>query len=120
MIWRKAATSGKRWTKFVRGDVVRLWAPLDARGSEQHGARYAVVVQSDDLLLSTGLIAPTSRSAQPRIFRPTIVIGDNKAQVLVEQTTAVALQRLGDLLGRVRHGELDEIIAALRLAFELG
>jgi mRNA interferase MazF len=103
----------------VRGDVHRLRAPRGARGSEQRGDRYAVVVQSDDLLLSTILVAPTSRSAQPRIFRPTIALGDELTQVLVEQTAAVAPERLGDLVGHVNRHELDEISKALRLALEL-
>jgi len=103
----------------VRGDVHRLRAPRGARGSEQRGDRYAVVVQSDDLLLSTILVAPTSRSVQPRIFRPTIALGDELTQVLVEQTAAVAPERLGDLVGHVNRHELDEISKALRLALEL-
>ena len=103
----------------MRGDVHRLRAPRGARGSEQRGDRYAVVVQSDDLLLSTILVAPTSRSAQPRIFRPTIALGDELTQVLVEQTAAVAPERLGDLVGHVNRHELDEISRALRLALEL-
>ncbi|HEV8055337.1 MAG TPA: type II toxin-antitoxin system PemK/MazF family toxin [Nocardioidaceae bacterium] len=103
----------------MRGDVHRLRAPRGARGSEQRGDRYAVVVQSDDLLLSTILVAPTSRSAQPRIFRPTIALGDELTQVLVEQTAAVAPERLGDLVGHVNRHELDEISKALRLALEL-
>ena len=49
-------------------------------------ARFAVIVQSDDLMLSTVLVAPTSRSAPPRILRATIVIDDEQTQVLVEQT----------------------------------
>lgn len=103
----------------MRGDVFRLRAPRGTRGTEQRGARYAVVMQSDDLLLSTLLVAPTSRSAEPRIFRPTITVGDERTQVLVEQTTAVARERLGDLVGHVSRGELDDISNALRLAFEL-
>ncbi|WP_022885842.1 type II toxin-antitoxin system PemK/MazF family toxin [Glaciibacter superstes] len=103
----------------MRGDIRRLNAPRNARGHEQTGPRYAVVVQSDDLLLSTILVAPTSRSASPRIFRPTIVIGNDETQVLVEQTTAVAPERLGDFVGRVSRSELDEIDQALRLALEL-
>lgn len=76
-------------------------------------------MQSDDLLLSTLLVAPTSRSAEPRIFRPTITVGDEQTQVLVEQTTAVARERLGDLVGHVSRSEVDDISNALRLAFEL-
>jgi len=76
-------------------------------------------VQSDDLLLSTVLVAPTSRSAPPRVFRPTITVGGEQTQVLVEQTAAVAPERLGDLVGRVRRDELDEIDNSVRLALQL-
>ncbi|HEY8828291.1 MAG TPA: type II toxin-antitoxin system PemK/MazF family toxin [Jatrophihabitantaceae bacterium] len=103
----------------MRGDVYRLHAPRGARGSEQRGSRYAVVLQSDDLLLSTILVAPTSRSAPPRVFRPTITIGEEQTQVLIEQTAAVAPERLGELVGRVSRNELEEINNSLRLALDL-
>ena len=103
----------------MRGDVHRLRAPRGTRGSEQQGSRYAVVLQSDDLLLSTTLVAPTSRSAPPRVFRPTITIGNDSTQVLVEQTTAVDPTRLGELVGRVSREELKEIDTSLRLVLEL-
>ncbi|CAN5354988.1 hypothetical protein BH20ACT5_BH20ACT5_09860 [soil metagenome] len=103
----------------MRGDIHRLRAPRDARGGEQRGARYAVVVQSDDLLLSTLLVTPTSRSAEPRVFRPTISLGDESTQVLIEQTAAVAPERLGEFVGRVSRQELADIDDALRLAFAL-
>ena len=103
----------------MRGDIHRLRAPRDVRGAEQRGARYAVIVQSDDLLLSTLLVAPTSRSAAPRIFRPTINVDGDETQVLTEQTTAVAAERLGDLVGHVSLAELQTIDAALRLAVGL-
>ena len=38
----------------------------------QAGARYAVVVQSDDLPLSTWIIAPTSTGRRQASFRPEI------------------------------------------------
>jgi mRNA interferase MazF len=115
----RAAQSSVRWTSFVRGDIFRMRPPRSAKGNEQRGARYGVIVQSDDLRLSTVLVSPTSRSAQARIFRPTIMVGDENTQVLVEQTTAVAPERLGDLVGHVSRSELVEIDQALRLALEL-
>ena len=78
-----------------------------------------MIVQSDDLLLSTVLMAPTSRSAPPRIFRATITIGEDQTQVLVEQTAAVAPERLGELVGHVSRTELEAIDTALRLALQL-
>ena len=70
-------------------------------------------------MLSTLLVAPTSRSAPSRSFRPTITINGEETQVLVEQTSAVAPERLGEFIGRVSLDELAEINDALRLALEL-
>lgn len=103
----------------MRGDIHLLRAPRGARGHEQRGSRYAVVLQSDDLLLSTLLVAPTSRSAPPRIFRPTITIAGVETQVLVEQTAAVAPERLGALVGHASRQELEDIDGSLRLVLEL-
>jgi mRNA interferase MazF len=118
-IWLKVARFSLRWTNCVRGDVHWLRAPRDARSREQQGARYAVVVQSDDLLLSTVLVAPTSKAAPPRIFRPTITLNNERTQVLIEQTTAVAPERLGALVGHLSRDEWDQISEALRLALAL-
>jgi mRNA interferase MazF len=99
----------------VRGEVFRLPAPRGARGREQRGARYAVVVQADEFLgLSTVLVAPTSRSA-----RPTITLEGNETRVLVEQTTVVDPQRLGRSGGRLDAGELRAVDDALMLVLGL-
>jgi mRNA interferase MazF len=70
-------------------------------------------------MLSTVLVAPTSRSAPERIFRPTILVGDEHTQVLVEQTSAVAPERLGEFVGRLTHDEMVAVDQALRLVLEL-
>jgi mRNA interferase MazF len=103
----------------VRGDVHRLRAPRDARGHEQSGPRYAVVVQSDDLPLSTLLVAPTSTSARAASFRPEITIEGRTTRVLAEQTAAADPNRLGDLVGHLRFDELRQVDAALRLVLDL-
>ena len=99
--------------------MVEAMAGGIAPGAGSLGARYAVIVQSDDLLLSTVLVAPTSRSAAPRIFRPSITIGGEVTQVLTEQTAAVAPERLGGLVGHVSLDELQQIDNALRLSLGL-
>ena len=105
---------------MVRGEVFRLRLPRGARGSEQRGARYAVVVQADELLaLSTVLVSPTSTSAPPRSFRPTIEVDGKPTRVLVEQTTAISPDRLGRSAGRVTAAELRDLDAALALVFGL-
>ncbi len=103
----------------MRGDIHQLRAPRSTRGGEQRGQRYAVIIQADDLMLSTVLVAPTSQSSPARIFRPTINIGGQQTQVLIEQTSAVAVERLGDLVGHISHDEAVTIDDALRLVLEL-
>ena len=103
----------------MRGEVYRLRAPRDARGHEQRNPRYAIVVQSDQLPLSTWLVAPTSTSARPASFRPEVEINGRTTRVLVEQTTAVDPGRLGDRFGHLTFDELRKVDAALRLVLDL-
>jgi mRNA interferase MazF len=103
----------------VRGEVFRLRLPRGSRQSEQQGARYAVVVQADEFLaLSTVLVSPTSTSAPARSFRPMVDVGGQSTRVLVEQTTAISPERLGESVGRLNANELRDLDAAL--AFVLG
>jgi mRNA interferase MazF len=103
----------------VRGDVHRLNAPRGSRGHEQRGPRFAVVVQSDSLPLSTLLVAPTSTSARAASFRPEILLDGTTTRVLVEQTAAVDPTRLGDVVGHLGFDELRQVDAALRIVLEL-
>jgi mRNA interferase MazF len=92
----------------VRGDVCAINLPK-GRGRAQHGRRYAVVVQADDLLaLSTVVICPTSQSAPPASFHPEVGIGDEPARVLCEMVGAVDARVLAE---QVAHLTLDEIRA---------
>jgi mRNA interferase MazF len=105
---------------MVRGEVFHLPAPRGARGREQRGARYAVIVQADEFLgLSTTLVAPTSTSALPASFRPLIRLKDGETRVLLEQTTVVDPQRLGRSAGRLNGAELGAVDAALALILGL-
>ena len=103
----------------MRGDVFELPAPRGVRGHEQRGRRFAVVVQSDDLPLSTLLVAPTSTSARPTIFRPEIEFRGRTTFVLVEQAAAVDPTRLGAWAGRLSYDELRAVDDALRLVLSL-
>jgi mRNA interferase MazF len=105
---------------MVRGEVFRLKAQSGARGREQHGARYALVVQANALLdLSTVLVAPTSTSAKPATFRPVIALLGKQTRVLAEQTTRVDPQRLGRSAGRLDPAELGAVDDALRAVLGL-
>lgn len=103
----------------MRGDVFAVRAPRDAQGHEQQGRRLAVVIQSDDLPLSTWLVAPTSTAALPTTFRPEITVRSRSTRVMTEQTLAVDPGRLGELVGSLSHDELRRVDAALRLVLSL-
>ena len=105
---------------MVRGEVFRLPAPRRARGHEQRGARYAVVVQADELLgLSTLLVTPTSQRALAASFRPVIEIAGAEMRALVEQTTVVDPERLGPSAGRLSASEIHALDEALALILGL-
>lgn len=104
----------------MRGDVFRLGAPRGARGHEQSGRRYAVIVQADELeSLSTWLVAPTSTSARAATFRPEVEIQGRRTRVLAEQASAVDPSRLGERVGHLAFDELRAVDAALRLVMSL-
>ncbi len=104
----------------MRGDLYRLKAPKDVHAHEQAGARYAVVVQSDDLPLSRWLIAPTSTGRRAASFRPEIEVDGTKTAVMVEQLAAVdPLTRLGAFAGRLGTSEMQLVDSALRAVLGL-
>lgn len=90
------------------------------RGRVQHGARYAVIVQADDLLrLSTVIICPTSQSTPPASFHPEVTVRDEPTRVMCEMVGAVDAQALGTRVGRLALGELRAVEDALALVLDL-
>ena len=103
-----------------RGEVVRLRAPRGARGHEQRGPRYGVVLQSGDLLaLSTVIVAPTSTTAQPASFRPEVTVERSRTRVLADQLTAVDHSRLGSSAGSLTWEELADVDRAIQVVLGL-
>ena len=99
----------------MRGDLFRLRSGKDSAGHEQRGPRYAVAIQSDGILLSTLIVAPTSTSAQAAIFRPEIEMDGTRTRVLVDQMRAVDASRLGEFAGRLGAMQTGEVDRAVRL-----
>ncbi|WP_052395905.1 type II toxin-antitoxin system PemK/MazF family toxin [Kutzneria sp. 744] len=65
--------------------------------------------------LSTLIVAPTSTSAGPAIFRPEIEMDGTRTRVLVDQLGAVDRElRLGDMAGRLDPEEMDDVDRAVR------
>ena len=104
---------------MTRGDVYRVRLP-GRRGREQRDARFAVIVQTDELrALSTTIVAPTSRSAAAATFRPEIEVAGETTRVLVEQLRAVDPDRLGEHAGRLSPGERRAVDDALEIVLDL-
>lgn len=104
---------------MTRGDIYRVRLPSRG-GHEQHGPRYAVLVQADELLgLSTVLVAPTSRSVRAASFRPEVDIDGQRTRVMVEQLRALDLRRLAGFEGRLSVSEMQEVDEALALVLAL-
>jgi mRNA interferase MazF len=104
----------------VRGDVHAIRLPR-RRAHVQHGRRFAVIVQADDLLaLSTILVCPTSTSTPPASFHPEIVVGEEPTRVMCEMVCPVDARVLGEQVGHVTLDELRNVDDALELVLDLG
>lgn len=104
---------------MTRGEVYRVRLPKGG-GHEQHGPRYAVIVQADDLLgLSTALVAPTSRSALAASFRPEVEVADEPTRIMVEQLRALDVRRLGERSRTLDSEEMRQVDEALSLVLAL-
>jgi mRNA interferase MazF len=102
-----------------RGEVFRVRMPRDAWGHEQHGVRYAVVVQATALELSTVLVVPTSTKARPASFRPEVVLSGTRTRVLAEQVGVVDRGRLGRSAGWLTRDEMGAVDRALETVLGL-
>ena len=104
---------------MVRGDVHAIKPPR-GRGRVQHGRRYAVVVQADDLLaLSTVVICPTSQSAPAASFHPEVGVGGQPTWVLCEMVGAVDARALGDQVDHLSFDAMRTVDDALSLVLDL-
>ena len=104
---------------MVRGDVHAIVLPKK-RGHVQHGKRYAVVVQADDLLgLSTVVVCPTSKSAPPATFHPEVTVEGESTRVLCEMIGAVDGSAIGEPVAHLSLGELHAVEEGLQLVLDL-
>jgi mRNA interferase MazF len=103
----------------VRGDVHSITLPR-RHGRVQHGRRYAVIVQADDLLaLSTVVVCPTSTSTPPASFHPEVTIADEPTRIMCEMIGAVDARVLGKQVGHLTLDELRSVDDALLLVLDL-
>jgi mRNA interferase MazF len=86
----------------------------------QHGSRFAVIVQADDLLaLSTIVVCPTSTSTPPASFHPEVEVRAEPTRVMCEMVGAVDARALGEHVGHLTFDEMRSIDDALQLVLDL-
>jgi len=104
----------------MRGDIYELRADPHAKGHEQKGRRYAVVLQNDKMMMSTIIAAPTSTSAREASYRPEIKLNGQRGRVLIEQMKALDPEkRLGRKVGTLTFEERLDVDRALKLVLGL-
>jgi mRNA interferase MazF len=104
----------------VRGDVHEIRLPR-RRGHVQHGRRFAVVIQADDLLsLSTIVVCPTSSSAPAASFHPQVDLNDERTLVLCEMVGAIDARALGAQVGHLTLEEIRAVDDAMQMVLDLG
>jgi mRNA interferase MazF len=104
----------------VRGDVHAITLP-GRRRSAQHGRRFGVVVQANDLLsLSTVVICPTSQSTPPASFHPEVTVDAEPTRVMCEMVGVVDARALGETVGHLTLDEMRSVDDALALVLDLG
>lgn len=104
---------------IFRGAIYEIKALPGARGNEQQGRRYAIIIQSDRFATSTITVALTSASAGPAIYRPEIEFDGAKCRILTDQIYSISPTRLGDFKGGLEAHELADLDRALMLKLGL-
>ena len=104
---------------MVRGDVHAITLPR-RRGHAQHGRRFGVIVQADDLLaLSTVIICPTSQSTPPASFHPEVIVDAELTRVMCEMVGVADVRALGEDVGHLTLEEMQTVDDALALVLDL-
>lgn len=107
----------------MRGHIFSIRADKQARGHEQQGSRYAIVIQASRLThLNKWVVVPTTSNPNARrgIVRPVIDWGAGESVALCDALVSVDPEvRLGEQVGYLSQGELSQIDQALRFLLDL-
>lgn len=99
---------------IFRSDIRAFRPARTAKGHEQQGRRYAVVLQTNEFQwLNTVVVAPTSTVAQPAIFRPELTIRGRKTRILLDQVIAADRSRVGTKVAHLAPHQMAEVEFAL-------
>jgi mRNA interferase MazF len=98
----------------IRGAVYRVDLGAAKRGHEQRGRRLGLVMSPSSMPWSVVTVIPSSTTAQPAIFRPSLEINGQHTRFLVDQIRSIDTDYLiGDPVHYLERDELAEIEHAL-------
>jgi mRNA interferase MazF len=98
----------------IRGAVYRVDLGAAKRGHEQRGRRLGLVMSPSSMPWSVVTIIPTSTTALPAVFRPSLEINGQETRFLVDQIRSIDTDYLiGDPVHYLERDELAEIEHAL-------
>jgi mRNA interferase MazF len=94
----------------IRGAVYRVDLGDAQRGHEQRGRRYGLVLSPSAMPWNVATIIPTSRSAQPAVFRPEFELAGVATRLLIDQIRTVGVRHVhGEPVHYLDRYELAEI-----------
>ena len=94
----------------IRGAVYRVDLGAAKRGHDQRGRRLGLVLSPSSMPWSVATIIPTSTTAQPAVFRPSLEVNGQETRFLVDQIRSIDTDYLvGDPTHFLERDELAEI-----------
>ena len=98
---------------MIRGAVHRVdLGP--GRGHEQRGKRLGIVVSPTNMPWSVVTIIPTSTSAQPAVFRPSLELMGTETRALCDQIRTIDIDYVhGDPIDFLSRDEMEKVDYAL-------
>src|SRR5215470_19408669 len=94
----------------IRGAVYRVDLGTAKRGHEQRGRRLGLALSPSSMPWNVATIIPTSTTAQPAVFRPSLEINGQQTRFLVDQIRNIDTDNvIGDPIYYLDRDELAEI-----------
>lgn len=94
----------------IRGAVYRVDLGDAKRGHEQRGRRLGLVLSPSSMPWNVIMIVPTSTTAQPAVFRPSMEINGQETRVLVDQIRSIDTDYIiGDPVHYLERDELAQV-----------
>jgi mRNA interferase MazF len=94
----------------IRGALYRVDLGEAKRGHDQRGRRFGLVLSPSSMPWSVATIVPTSTTARPAVFRPSLEINGQETRFLIDQIRSIDIDYLiGEPVHYLERDELAEV-----------